>query len=499
MSQCLKIDPADNVATALSELYEGTVVSFGEHTIRLRNTINRGHKFALTDLDPGSDVIKYGSCIGRASRAIAAGEHVHTHNLATKLGRAVAYQYQPLPAAELPKPDIQSFMGFLRADGQVGIRNEIWILPTVGCANRIAGIIAERARMVLQSEPWAQNIDGIYALPHQFGCSQLGDDHRHTQRLLVSLARHPNAAGVLFVGLGCENNQVSEIRAALGDYDSNRVKYLIAQEAEDEITAGVDLALELARQAGACSRQEQPIKVLRLGLKCGGSDGLSGITANPLAGKIADLIIASGGISVLTEVPEMFGAEHLLTQRASSEVVFQDIVRLINDFKQYYLDHGHPVYENPSPGNREGGITTLEEKSLGCTHKGGKGPVTAVLEYGSRASVPGLNLLCCPGNDLVAVTALAAAGCQLILFTTGRGNPLGGCVPAVKIASNTQLYNRKQHWIDFNAGILADGAPLDAAAEQLFRLILAVAEGAMTKAELMGSREIAIWKNGVTL
>jgi len=499
MSCCLKIDAADNVATALRDLNKGTVATIGEDRIRLLNDILQGHKFAVANIEPGTDVIKYGASIGRASQAIAVGEHVHTHNLKTKLDSSFNYKYQPQPVASLLKPDVLTFMGYLRADGQVGIRNEIWVLPTVGCTNRVAGIIAEQARNALQSEPWAENIDGIYAFPHQFGCSQLGDDHLNTQKLLVSLAKHPNAAGVLFVGLGCENNQISGLQSALGDYDPNRIKFLVIQEVEDEITVGTGLVVELAKQASSCFRQPLPLKALKLGLKCGGSDGLSGITANPLVGWISDIVIGSGGISVLTEVPEMFGAEHLLMQRAIREPVFHDIVRLITGFKHYFLSHGQPVYENPSPGNCQGGITTLEEKSLGCTQKGGKGPVTAVLDYGSVAAVPGLNLLCSPGNDMVAVTALAASGCQMILFTTGRGNPLGACVPTVKIASNTQLYNRKQHWIDFNAGILIDGTRMEDAAAQLLELVLAVAGGVRTKSELMGFREIAIWKNGVTL
>ena len=499
MPRFLRIDPADNVATALCDLHEGTVVVIGEQRIGLLDTVPRGHKFAITDISSGADVTKYGASIGRAVRAISAGEHVHTHNVETKLDSTAVYSYQPQPVAKLPNPPAESFMGFLRPDGKAGIRNEIWILPTVGCTSRLAEITAAEAQREIKKEPWAGNIDGIYAFPHQFGCSQLGDDHANTQKLLVSLANHPNAAGVLFVGLGCENNQIDEIKAALGDYDSDRIKFLKVQDVDDEITAGVDLAAELAARASTAVRRELPLKALRLGLKCGGSDGLSGITANPLAGKVSDFIIAAGGTSILTEVPEMFGAEHLLMQRASGKAVFHDIVSLISNFKQYYLSHGHPVYENPSPGNLQGGITTLEEKSLGCTQKGGMGPVTAVLDYGCRAAAPGLNLLCSPGNDMVAVTALAAAGCQLILFTTGRGNPLGTCVPTVKISSNTQLYKQKPHWIDFDAGILINKATLEEAAGQLFNLVLSVAHGAQTKAERMGFREIAIWKNGVTL
>lgn len=499
MPRYMRIDPGDNVAVALCDMNEGTAVIVGEQRIRLLSPVPQGHKFAIADIAPGSDVIKYGASIGRASKYISAGEHVHTHNLETKLDGILEYEYRPRPEASLPIPKADSFMGYVRADNQVGTRNEIWILPTVGCVNRTADIIVEQAREALEHEPWAGKIDGVFAFPHQFGCSQLGEDHRNTQKLLVSLAKHPNAAGVLFVSLGCENNQVGEIQAALGEYDPDRIKFLTAQTVEDETAIGTRLVMELAKQASTSFRQPVPLKALKLGLKCGGSDGLSGITANPLAGWVADFVVGAGGISVLTEVPEMFGAEHLLMERASTESVFHGTVQLITEFKQYFVSHGQLVYENPSPGNRQGGITTLEEKSLGCIQKGGKGLVTAVLEYGSAASVPGLNLLCSPGNDMVAVTALAAAGCQLIIFTTGRGNPLGTCVPTVKIASNTQLYNQKRHWIDFNAGVLLDGVSIEDAAEQLLNLSLAAACGERTKSELMGFREIAIWKNGVTL
>lgn len=499
MFRHIKINPSDNVAVALTQLSAGTELVIDDVKIILKADIPQAHKFAITDIEAGADIIKYGSSIGHATEAISPGEHVHTHNCKTNLNSTLEYQYNPEAPVKLPKPKAGSFMGYLRSDGQAGVRNEIWIIPTVGCTNQTAEIIAKQANAVIAAEPWGQNVDGVYAFPHPFGCSQLGDDHLNTQKILCGLAKHPNAAGVLILGLGCENNQVNQMKDALGDYDPNRIKFLITQEVEDEIDAGTEIVLDLAKQASAAQRQELPLTYLKVGLKCGGSDGLSGVTANPLVGWISDYTVAAGGTSVLTEVPEMFGAEHLLMNRAVDENVFEDVVKLINDFKEYFISHNQPVYENPSPGNREGGITTLEDKSLGCTEKGGRGQVVAVHNYGEAASKPGLNLLCSPGNDIVAVTALAAAGCQIILFTTGRGTPLGTCVPVIKIATNTQLYNKKQHWIDFNAGILTEGVRMEEAADQLFDTVIATANGAKTKAEQMGFREIAIWKDGVTL
>lgn len=502
MPEYIKINPKDNVAVALVPLAAGTEISVDQQMIVLLQDIPQAHKFALKDIAPGEHVVKYGSSIGRAIQQIRAGEHVHTHNLQTNLDSTLTYVYHPQPAPSAirkPRTSAQSFMGYLRPDGQAGIRNEIWVLPTVGCTNQTAVAIVERSREWIRNQPWAEQIDGVYAFTHPFGCSQLGADHHNTQKILTALAKHPNAAGVLFVGLGCENNQVEQVKKCLGNYDAERIKFLVAQEVDDEVEVGFHLVKVLAEQASHYHRQALPLSYLKIGLKCGGSDGLSGITANPLIGWISDFIINAGGSSVLTEVPEMFGAEHILMNRAIDESVFTDIVQLINDFKQYFINHNQPVYENPSPGNREGGITTLEDKSLGCTEKGGSSQVVGVHQYGETVTKPGLNLLCSPGNDMVAVTALAAAGCQLILFSTGRGTPLGTCVPVIKISSNNELYHRKPHWIDFNAGVLTEGKPITDIAEQLYQLVIATANGKPTTAELMNFREIAIWKDGVTL
>ena len=438
--------------------------------------LENGQKYARAAIKAGQPVIKYGFPIGEAICDIAQGEHVHTHNLRTALKKDGTYTYRPQKNVIKPEtPD--NINAYLRNNGDIGIRNDIWIVNTVGCVNHTAQKIAEKT--------------GAFCFTHPYGCSQLGDDLARTQKILRGLILHPNAGGVLVLGLGCENNGIESLRQTLGDYDMKRIRFLKAQDVEDEIREGVCIVKELQEIAARDRRVCVPVSKLRFGLKCGGSDGYSGITANPLVGRISDHLISMGGTSVLTEVPEMFGAEQLLMDRCVNEEVFNDTVRLINRFKAYFTSHGQPVSENPSPGNKEGGITTLEEKSLGCVQKGGRAPVTAVLGYGDIANKPGLMLLDGPGNDAVAVTNLTAAGCHMILFTTGRGTPLGAPVPTVKIATNSALYKKKPKWIDFNA--------MDADAESLWDLLLQTANGKETKNELGGYREIAIFKDGVTL
>ena len=441
-----------------------------------------GHKYALRDIAKGENVIKYGNPIGHATADIKAGEHVHTHNVATNLSDNLTYTYEPgdltFPIADTGR----TFKGYMRPNGDVGIRNEIWIINTVGCVNKIAEKLAA--------------LTGAYAFPHPFGCSQLGDDQALTQKVLRGLVNHPNAAGVLVLGLGCENNNIPLFKEVLGEYDPQRVKFLICQEAADEIAEGVKLIQELQAYAAQFQPTELPVSRLRVGLKCGGSDGYSGITANPLVGRFSDSLISMGGSCVLSEVPEMFGAEHLLMQRCESREVFEKTVSLINDFKDYYKRHDQVVYENPSPGNKKGGITTLEEKSLGCVQKAGSAPVVDVLDYGDTVTKNGLSLLNGPGNDIVAITNLTAAGAHLILFTTGRGTPLGGPVPTVKVATNNHLATYKEAWIDFDASPVLEGKDID---EEFLNYVLDVASGKETKNEQRGYREISIFKDGVTL
>ena len=448
----------------------------------VRVDLESGHKYALRDIRCGENVIKYGNPIGRATADIKCGEWVHTHNTSTNLSGALKYEFSGDFKSAIAPREKRTFLGYKREDGSVGVRNEIWIINTVGCVNKVAKRLAE--------------LTGAYHFEHPYGCSQLGDDHRATQRILAALVNHPNAASVLVLGLGCENNNIAEFKKALGDYNEKRVRFLNVQDVGDEIEEGVKLINDLKEYRDSFTRVEIPISELTVGLKCGGSDGLSGITANPLVGRFSDRLIAHGGSCILTEVPEMFGAEHLLMERSASREVFDKNVRMINGFKDYFTSHGQTVYENPSPGNKAGGITTLEEKSLGCIQKGGTAEVVDVLGYGECVKEKGLSLLDGPGNDIVAITNLAAAGAQIILFTTGRGTPLGGPVPTVKIATNKDMAARKRNWIDFDASPVLDGRDLD---EELFEYVISVAEGTETKNEINGYREIAIFKNGITL
>ena len=441
-----------------------------------------GHKYALYDIKKGENIIKYGNPIGHATEDIKKGEHVHSHNVKTNLSGNLEYSYDP-KFYDIPEEDTErTFMGYVRDNGEVGIRNDIWIVNTVGCVNKVAEKIAERT--------------GAFHFPHPFGCSQLGDDQGITQKILCGMVNHPNAAGVLVLGLGCENNNIEVFKKVLGEYDPARVKFLNTQDVEDDVEEGVKIVKELQKWAEKFTRVPVSVSKLKLGLKCGGSDGYSGITANPLVGRLSDKVIAMGGSCVLTEVPEMFGAEHLLMQRCESREVFDKTVALINDFKDYYTRHNQVIYENPSPGNKKGGITTLEEKSLGCVQKGGLSKVVDVLDYGDRLAKCGLSLLNGPGNDIVAITNLMAAGVHIILFTTGRGTPVGAPVPTVKIATNHDLATRKSGWIDFDASPTLSGNPLT---NELFDYIIKVAEGELTKNEVNGYREISIFKDGVTL
>ncbi|VBB09783.1 d-galactarate dehydratase / altronate hydrolase c terminus [Lucifera butyrica] len=497
MAILCKINEKDNVAVAVENIAQGDVIPVNGKNIRVKDDVPAGHKIAVRDIPAGGDIVKYGFPIGTAREAIAPGSWVHTHNVRSKLGNLLEYAYEPEHAEreELKSESRYEFLGYKRQDGAVGIRNEVWIIPTVGCVNGIARSIEEQAQRYKEG-----SIDGIYAYSHPHGCSQLGDDQLHTQKILSGLVHSPNAGAVLVVGLGCENNQISLLQEVIGSYDPERVKFLVCQEVEDEIAAGVELVKELCGYAGQFQRERCDASHLTIGLKCGGSDGFSGITANPLVGEISNRLIGAGGTSILTEVPEMFGAETLLMNRSRNEKVFAKTVALINNFKSYFLRYGEKVDENPSPGNKAGGITTLEDKSLGCVQKGGRAIVEDVLEYGDRVTKKGLVLLAAPGNDLVAANTLAAAGAQLVLFTTGRGTPFACPVPTLKIASNSRLAEYKKNWIDFDAGPLVHGERMDEAAERFFRFILDVASGrAHAKSEALDKHELAIFKDGVTL
>lgn len=495
MKEIIKINEKDNVVVALKDLSKSEIIEINNTRIEIKEDVKRGHKIAISNFSVDEDVIKYGYPIGHAIKNIEIGEWVHTHNIKTNLDGIKDYTFnQDLIELQSENRNI-TFKGYERKNGNVGIRNELWVVPTVGCVNGIGERIIERFKEEVKPE----GIDAIEVFKHNYGCSQLGDDHANTRTMLGNLVKHPNAGGVLVLGLGCENNTMPEFIESLGDYDEERIKFLVSQEVSNEIEKGVKILKELYENMKNDARVSIPVSKLKVGLKCGGSDGLSGITANPLVGSFSDLLISQGGTTILTEVPEMFGAETILMNRAKDEETFNKTVHLINDFKEYFMSYNQPIYENPSPGNKAGGITTLEDKSLGCTQKSGNATVVDVLKYGETLKINGLNLLSGPGNDLVAASALAAAGCHLVLFTTGRGTPFGTFVPTIKISTNTPLYNLKPHWMDFNAGSLVEDKNLEDVTEELLNYILEVSGGKLINNEINKFKEIAILKKGVTL
>lgn len=495
MTNILITHKGDQVAVALEDLKKGEEITIPTGSLSLVTDIPVGHKLALEPITKGDTVQKYGASIGHASAPIQAGEHIHTHNLKTGLSDNLDYSYTPQPFEATLANEGKTFQGYLRANGEAGVRNELWVIPSVGCVNGQAKLIVDR----LKEEVDTTHIDSIEVLSHQYGCSQLGDDHDNTKKALAAAIKHPNAGAVLVLGLGCENNQVADLKDCLGDWDHDRVKFLIAQDVEDEVEEGLQIVKDLAEVMKADKRESVPMSKLKIGLKCGGSDAFSGITANPLLGRFSDWLIAQGGTTVLTEVPEMFGAETTLMNRAIDRDVFDKTVQLINGFKDYFRKNDQEIYENPSPGNKEGGISSLEEKSLGNVQKGGISPVVDVLNYGERLTKDGLNLMWSPGNDLVSSSALAMSGCQIVLFTTGRGTPFGSFVPTMKITSNSALFQRKNNWMDFNAGSLLESVSMDDLLTSFIDEITTVASGKLLKHEIAKFKEIAIFKSGVTL
>lgn len=517
MQKFLKINEKDNCLVALQPLQAGETLETEKRQLKLLQDIPAGHKVALEYIARGQQVVKYGYPIGNATEDIGPGQWIHTHNVKTGLGELLEYHYEPIAEAGGGAQELSAgwdsrdkdgmdcsrgeasgdardyFMGFPRSDGRVGVRNEIWIIPTVGCVNNVATAIAAKAKELLQG-----TVEDVIAFPHPYGCSQMGEDQEYTREILADLIRHPNAGGVLVLGLGCENSNIEVLKPYIGEVDERRVKFLVSQECEDEEESALELVKELIIYAGAIQRERTSVEKLVIGMKCGGSDGLSGITANPLVGRFSDRLIARGGTTILTEVPEMFGAETILMNRCENRQLFERTVALINDFKQYFTDHGQTIYENPSPGNKAGGISTLEDKSLGCTQKSGSAPVKGVLRYGERVEATGLHLLSAPGNDLVASTALAAAGAQIVLFTTGRGTPFASPVPTVKISTNDALAEKKHKWIDFNGGAVLR-EDMEQVTQRFYEYVLRVADGTKVCSEVAGYHDMAIFKQGVTL
>lgn len=495
MQDFIKINKDDNVAVALKPIAKGTSIDVAETMVTTIEDIPQGHKFAIKPVKKGDAVIKYGFRIGYAQEDVEVGGWIHTHNLKTALGELLEYTYNPEGHKDVKATEEAFFDGFIRENGTVGIRNEVWIIPTVGCVNSIARAIEATARM---SKP--EGVDEVVAFTHPYGCSQTTQDQENTRIVLADLINHPNAGAVLVLGLGCENSRIEVLKEYIGEVNPDRVKFLQVQDVEDEQEKAVELMEELMNYAATFKREKVSAKELIIGMKCGGSDGLSGITANPTVGLFSDMLVSKGGTTILTEVPEMFGAETILMDRCADKALFDKTVHLINDFKEYFIKNGQEIYENPSPGNKDGGITTLEDKSLGCTQKSGSSLVRGVMAYGEKVQTKGLNLLSAPGNDLVASTACAAAGAQMVLFTTGRGTPFASPVPTVKIATNSRLAGNKGNWIDFNAGrIVTDDLSLEDAAKELFQLVLDVASGKKVKAEVAGFHDFAIFKQGVTL
>lgn len=496
ISSFIKINPADSVVVCLRPFKEGEIINVDGKEIKVLQDTPAGHKVLINDTAANENIIKYGYPIGHAKEDLKAGQWVNENNLKTNLSGTLTYEYHPVDEKLNIKKDNRTFKGYVRKNGEVGVRNEIWVVPTVGCVNGIA----ERLAGMIEKETNLEGIDAVHAWHHNYGCSQLSEDHENTRKVLRDIVLHPNAGAVLVVGLGCENNQPDQFEKLLGDYDKDRIKFMVVQKVEgDEVEEGMKILRSLYNIAKEDKRTDCPISELRIGLKCGGSDGFSGITGNPLVGEFSDYVVAQGGTSILTEVPEMFGAETILMNRCENKELFDDTVKLVNDFKEYFLSHGEPVGENPSPGNKAGGISTLEDKALGCTQKCGRAPVSGVLGYGDRLKVKGLNLLSAPGNDLVAATALAASGCQIVLFTTGRGTPFGTFIPTMKISTNSNLYKNKPNWIDFNAGELVEGTDMQTLLDKFIDKVIAVASGEKANNEKNGYREISIFKNGVTL
>ncbi len=493
MQKYIKIHPDDKVAVALCHLDAGLKIFDCGTEITLSEDIPQGHKFALQDIDKEESVVKYGNAVGIAISLIRAGEWVHTHNMRTSLGDTLRYTYDKKDAA-VNSDKTKFFQGYRRKDGRVGVRNEIWIVPTVGCVNSVAAEVERRSCSMRKG-----GVEAICAFAHPYGCSQMGEDQEYTRQILADLINHPNAGGVLVLGLGCENSNIDELKKYIGSYDEKRVKFLNAQTVEDEIETALSLIRELIDHIAGMKREPIPLSELIIGLKCGGSDGLSGITANPSVGVCSDLLIGQGGTAILTEVPEMFGAETILMNRCENEELFEKTVSMINDFKHYFESHDQVIYENPSPGNKDGGISSLEDKSMGCIQKSGSAPVRGVLTYGEPVKTTGLNLLSAPGNDLVASTALAASGAHIVLFTTGRGTPFASPVPTIKISSNSGLFHKKKGWIDFDCGVMTEGEKLSDVGSKLFDYVVSVASGEKVKSEISGFRDMAIFKQGVTL
>lgn len=488
MNTLLRLHPKDNVALALRPLPSGARVSVEGISLFTRDPIPYGHKVALVSIPKGGRIIKYGYPIGRAVRSISPGEHVHVHN--TESGRAHGDTARPVIREEsslIPRFPQDTFLGFRRQDGRVGVRNHVLVMASVHCVN--GGV-----------ERIGREVPGVVALPHIYGCSQLGEDLAQTRRVLEGYVSHPNVGATLIVGLGCEALPTRELVDGLRDR-GYRVELLLLQEiggSRAAVRKGKELAAELLGEVGKLRPEPVPLSELVVGVECGGSDAWSGVTANPAVGAIADALVAHGGTVILSEVTEFIGAEHILAARAISPEVGKAILRAVARREGVAVEMGVDLRgAQPSPGNMEGGLTTIEEKSLGAIVKGGTTPVREFLGYGERPSARGLVVMDTSGNDLESVTGMVAGGAQVVLFTTGRGTPVGNpIVPVIKISSNTPLYERMRDDLDFDAGSILRGEPPTSVAARLAALLLEVAGGRPTQAEVWGHREFAIEPRG---
>jgi altronate hydrolase len=497
-NSAIHLHPTDNVAVARVPIPAGTSLRIDGLPVTTMDAIPAGHKVALWDIQPGEVVERYGQVIGRAKQAIQAGRHIHTHNLAFE-ELQLEYEFPvgdtPVPTA---RPDAPTFLGYQREDGRVGTRNYIAVVAASNCAAHTAEQIARS----YEGETMPPNVDGVVAFPHGEGCAHAaeGPDIDQLRRTLGGVLIHPNVSGAVILGLGCETNQIDHY-LGVGGPRSTRLAGLTLQS-----SGGTRGAIEAARrqiarfleQASAEERTPAPASKIVLGLNCGGSDSFSGITANPALGFCSDLLAELGGTPVLAETTEIFGAEHLLVKRARNREVAEKLLDCIRKYKVYLNRFAGSFDDNPSPGNKEGGLTNILEKSLGAVAKGGTSPLIDVYDYAERVTAPGFTFMNTPGYDPVSLTGLAAGGCNLIAFTTGRGSAIGfPTIPVIKVATNSNTYRRMTDNMDVNAGAIADGeATVQQIGQAIFDLMLEVATGRHTCAERLGHKEFVPWRIG---
>lgn len=506
ISPVIRLNPIDDVVIARRQLMLGTILQ-EEGGLRIAAMIPAGHKMATRDIAQGESVKRYGQIIGVASQPIKAGQHVHTHNLSmSDFSRTHAFGVDVKPDDYVPSP--ATFMGIVRPDGRVATRNYIGVLTSVNCSATAARAIADHFRRDVHPEALAEfpNVDGVVALTHGLGCAvdALGEPLQILRRTLAGYAKHPNFAAVLIVGLGCETNQISGLLEAHDLKENEYFHTFTIQETggtAKTVAHGIEKIKRMLPEANAVEREPVSASHLTLGLQCGGSDGYSGITANPALGAAVDLLVRHGGTAILSETPEIYGAEHLLTRRAVSSEVGEKLLARIDWWEEYCAKNGAEMNNNPSAGNKAGGLTTILEKSLGAVAKGGTSNLVDVYEYAETVTAKGLVFMDTPGYDPISATGQVAGGANVICFTTGRGSAYG-CAPSpsLKLSTNTALWQRQEEDIDINCGAIADGLSTpQRIGEEFFQMILDAASGRKTKSELhgYGQDEFVPWHIGV--